>query len=221
MLAIIIPTLNSESRVRVVIASVDQDADRIVISDGMSDDQTLNDAARAGAAIALGSPGRGQQLKRGAKCVRDSDWMMFIHDDTSLPDNWKALVLEHIQTHPDKAAYFGFKFDHGSWRARLVERLVALRCWAWALPYGDQGLLISKDHYDSVGGYAPMSLFEDVDMVERIGRKRLRRMRGYISTSADKYERDGFFKRGWRNFKLLRRYKRGETIESLIRDYKQ
>ena len=39
-------------------------------------------------------------------------------------------------------------------RPRLLEQLVALRCAALRLPYGDQGLLIPKRLYDEIGAIA-------------------------------------------------------------------
>jgi hypothetical protein len=54
-----------------------------------------------------------------------------------------------------------------------LERLVALRCRIFALPYGDQGLLISRRLYQMLGGYRPMPLMKDIDLVRRIGRRRL------------------------------------------------
>jgi hypothetical protein len=58
-------------------------------------------------------------------------------------------------------------------RARVVEKVVALRCLVAVLPYGDQGLLISRRLYDELGGYGGQVLMEDVDLVRRIGRRRL------------------------------------------------
>ena len=67
------------------------------------------------------------------------------------------------------------------------------------LPYGDQGLLISRNFYDALGGYREMALMEDVDLVRRIGAGRLTLLRAEAVTSADKYRRDGFSRRAWRN----------------------
>ena len=58
-------------------------------------------------------------------------------------------------------------------QAALLERLVALRCALLRLPYGDQGLLIPGRLYDEVGGYRPLPLMEDVDLVRRLGRRRI------------------------------------------------
>ena len=73
---------------------------------------------------------------------------------------------------PLAAAAFRFALDDEGVRPRLLEQLVALRCAALRLPYGDQGLLIPKRLYDAVGGYRPLALMEDVDLVRRLGRRR-------------------------------------------------
>ena len=72
-----------------------------------------------------------------------------------------------------RAAVFTFALDDLSPAARRMERLVAWRSLRLGLPYGDQGLLISRGFYDAVGGFRPIELMEDVDIVRRIGRQRL------------------------------------------------
>ena len=47
-----------------------------------------------------------------------------------------------------------FALDDAAPAARRLERIVAWRCRALALPYGDQGLLIARALYDAVGGFA-------------------------------------------------------------------
>ena len=81
-------------------------------------------------------------------------------------------------------------------------------------------LLISKHLYESLGGYPDWPLFEDVSLVEKIGRLRIRALRGHITTSAEKYERDGYLRRGWKNLKLLRKYKKGVPVKELMESYK-
>jgi hypothetical protein len=50
---------------------------------------------------------------------------------------------------------------------------VALRTALFALPYGNQGLLIPKRLYQKIGGYRALAQMEDADIVRRIGRRRL------------------------------------------------
>ena len=219
MLAIVVPTLNVEDHLDALLAQVSPHAERVVISDGGSTDGTLQIAIRNGAVIAMGTPGRGQQLRRGATWAVEADWLLFLHADAQLSENWYAAVQSHIQHHPNKAGYFSLKFQSRAFAARSAEFFVRLRCRFWHLPYGDQGLLISKELYDAVGGYAEMALFEDVDLIQRLGPSRIRRMDAKVTTFARKHQQEGFFKRGFKNLRLLRRYNRGAPLDDLIRDY--
>ena len=96
-----------------------------------------------------------------------------------------------------------FALDDSSDQARRLERLVAWRCRRMALPYGDQGLLISRALYDQVGGFRPLPLMEDVDLVRRLGRARLRGLEVAAVTSAEKWRRDGWRRRSARNLACL------------------
>ena len=86
---------------------------------------------------------------------------------------------------------------------RRLERLVAWRCRALALPYGDQGLLISRALYEAAGGFRPLPLMEDVDLVRRLGRRRLAALPVRAVTSAERWRREGWRRRSARNLACL------------------
>lgn len=220
MICAIIPTLNSGQSLDALLRDISPNTERMVVGDGGSEDETLQTAAKSGAVIALGHKGRGVQLNRGARWAQDCTWLLFLHADSSLTGTWQKAIAAHIKNHPNRAGYFDFRFDSSNPSARLLEGLVRLRCTVFALPYGDQGLLISRDLYDQVGGYPDFPLFEDVALIRKLGKSRLRRLGIPLITSAAKYETDGFFRRGWRNFRLLRRYLKGETPETLAKTYR-
>jgi hypothetical protein len=90
-----------------------------------------------------------------------------------------------------------------------LEYWVRFRSSAFALPYGDQGLFISRTLYDEVGGFNDMSLMEDVDIVRRIGRNRLRVGSHELITSAEKYNKYGYLFRMIRNGFCLLLFKIG------------
>lgn len=219
MICAVIPTCDSEADLPGLLLQLRTSDMQIVVSDRGSDDKTLKIAARHKAVIAIGRAGRGHQLRRGARRGVDCEWLLFLHADSQLPGHWETLVTRHIKDHHSKAGYFDLSYDSPKFAARLVEILVKLRCAVFALPYGDQGLLISRALYEEVGGYGAVPLFEDVAIIRAIGRNRLRRLGGALITSADKYESDGFFRRGWRNLGLLRRYLKGESPDTLAKDY--
>ena len=88
-----------------------------------------------------------------------------------------------------------------------------------ALPYGDQGLLIARRLYDAVGGFAPLPLMEDVDLVRRLGRRRLVRIGARCVASARRYRRDGFVRRPLRNLLCLLLYFIGVPPARIVRLY--
>ena len=103
----------------------------------------------------------GQPARAGAAQAR-FPWLLFLHADTVLAPGWEreaSLFMERVDSgaRPVAAAAFRFALDDVGARPRLLERLVALRCAALRLPYGDQGLLIPKRLYDEIGGYRPLA----------------------------------------------------------------
>jgi hypothetical protein len=81
-----------------------------------------------------------------------------------LAPNWPERIRRFIDEGDEaRAASFRYRLDDRRMRARIVEKIVALRCLVAVLPYGDQGLLISRRLYDELGGYGNLVLMEDVD----------------------------------------------------------
>ena len=87
------------------------------------------------------------------------------------------------------------------------------------LPYGDQGLLIPRRLYDAIGGYKPLPLMEDVDLVRRLGRKRTVILRTAALTSAARYKRDGYGRRIIRNLTCLSLYYMRVPVPVIARLY--
>lgn len=223
MISVVIPTLNAERTLQRALASLVPAAieglvREVVVADGGSSDRTLELADDAGANIVRTEQGRGVQLAVGCATAK-GDWLLVLHADTELADGWEAAVADHIRSRPDKAGWFRFALDDRGLRPWLWEQGVRLRCALLALPYGDQGLLISKSLYEAVGGYRPLPLMEDVDLARRLGSKRLRRLDAKAVTSAERYRRHGYLGRSARNAVLLARYLAGADPERLARTY--
>ena len=166
----------------------------------------------------VGAEGKECALRAGAEAAR-GDWLLFLHADT-LPDRaWLAAIADHIDHHPNKSAYFILRLADRAWQARAIERTVALRSAALGLPYGDQGLLVPRALYEEVGGYRPLPLMEDVDLVRRIGRRRLIALEAEAWTSAERWRRDGWVRRSARNLACLGLYGLGVPPERIARLY--
>jgi len=224
MLAVIIPTLNAESCLPSLLPEL-KDV-RLVISDGGSTDETLAQGLSSGAVIARGRPGRGAQMVRGADLAGAADSVqayLFLHADCQLLPGWQKAVEAALET-PNTAWYFRYQPNGKGFGVMWLRFIVWLRGWAWKLPYGDQGLIIPREMYDAVGGYdSEKPLFEDVDIIDRIktkyGRRALQKLPIALNTDISDHLRQGVWTRGWRNYKLLKAYRRGESVTELLRRY--
>lgn len=216
MITVVIPTLNAEpglasAMTALVPAVVDGLVREVIVVDGGSTDRTLAIADHAGADIVrFGRGNRGGQLAEGAKRARHP-WLLFLHADTVLEDGWQREVATFIDRvdageRPPSAAAFRFALDDLGFKPRLLEAGVSLRCTLFRLPYGDQALLIPAQLYRQVGGYQPLALMEDVDIIRRLGRQRTVIFRTAAVTSAIRYKRDGYVRRTLKNWSCLTLY---------------
>ena len=223
-LSIIIPTLNAASDLPECLQALMPGLElglirEVIVSDGDSDDATPRIAGDTGATLVTGASGRGAQLAAGAKAAR-GDWLLFLHADTYLSPDWAERAAHHMERRAESAAAFTLRYRSDDRAARWLEARANRRARMFGLPYGDQGLLISRKLYDAVGGFADVPLMEDVMIARALGKKRLVLLSADARTSAEKYERDGWRKRAWSNAFLLTRFLLGAKPEILAKAYR-
>ena len=224
-LSVIVPALDAAASLPASLAALDEARragllHEVLVVDGGSSDATAEVAARAGARVLAGPRGRGQQLSVGAAAAA-ADWLLFLHADTVLGPGWAAaarVFMARPEAH-ERAAVFRLALDDPDPRARRIERLARWRARALGLPYGDQGLLISRAFYQGLGGFRPLALMEDVELVHRIGRARLVTLEAEALTSAARYRAGGWWLRPLRNLSLLGLYFLGAPPKLLKRLY--
>jgi rSAM/selenodomain-associated transferase 2 len=212
-LSVIIPALDAAKFLPATLAAIDG-AGEVIVVDGGSGDGTGQLASAAGARVVTAPRGRGSQIAAGI-AVASHPWLLLLHADTRLAPGWLSVVHED----PARAGYFRFALDSPDPRARRLERLVGWRCRVLGLPYGDQGLLIHRDLLTRVGGMRPLPLMEDVDLVRRLGRRRLVALPADAVTSAAKWERDGYLRRSARNLLCLSLWFAGVPLRLIQRIY--
>lgn len=202
-LSVIIPTLDAEAGLGEVIDRLNRGGTapgEIIVVDGGSADGTEDVARSRGVTVMSARRGRGTQMAAGAAAAK-GDWLLFLHADTVPGMAWRRPVAD-LMAGPEggrRAGVFRLRLDDPAPWARCVEWCARSRSLLLGLPYGDQGLLISADFYKSLGGFRPMVIMEDVDMVRRIGRRRLVTLDCDARTSAVRYRRAGYGVRVVRN----------------------
>ena len=224
-LSVVIPTLDAAGTLDRLLeelahARAEGLALEVVVADGGSADGTVFCAHRHGARVIAGPSGRGTQLAAGADAARGA-WLFFLHADTRPGLGWTEAARRFMAApeNTEHAAAFRIALDDPTPQARRIEALVAWRCRVFGLAYGDQGLLISRARYRALGGYAPVPVMEDVDLVRRIGRAHLILLDVPAVTSAARYRRDGWILRPLRNLLCLALYFLGVPPRALARLY--
>lgn len=220
-ISVVIPTLNAEDQLPHALSSLGAGLEaglirEVIFADGGSTDGTARLADAAGAELVKAEKGRGQQLAAGCAAAQ-GDWLLILHADTALDDGWAGAALDHL-SRPDRAGYFRLAFRANGVAPRVVSGWANWRSRYLGLPYGDQALLISRALYARVGGYQPIPLMEDVAIARSL-KGRLTQLDGVARTGADRYERDGWFRRGARNIGTLARYLSGADPDSLTARY--
>jgi rSAM/selenodomain-associated transferase 2 len=216
----IVPTLNAAASLPATLAALRGAVAEIIIADGGSTDGTPDIARACGAQVITAPRGRGPQLRAAAE-AGSQPWLLALHADTCPGPGWQDAVAGLI-VRPEaaqQAGYFRFALDDAAPEARRLEAMVAWRCQWLGLPYGDQGLLIGRDFYQALGGYEAIPVMEDVALIRRIGRKSLVALPADFITSAEKWQRDGWYARSARNLFCLSLWFAGVSPERIVRLY--
>ena len=224
-LSVVIPTLEEAGRLPLLLADLRRwpGCLEIIIVDGGSRDRTALTGHLAGATVLHAHPpGRGQQLCLGVE-HSGGDWLLVLHADSRIPASWTERVkaVMAMAGSARQAWCFDFRVDERRPMLRLLELAVMVRSGWLQRPYGDQGLLIHRQLYEAVGGYRPLSLMEDLDLIERLGKKTLiRSLDCPLVTSARRWDQKNVLAQAWRNAMLRRFWRRGATPEQLMKIYR-
>ncbi|MDP6380336.1 MAG: TIGR04283 family arsenosugar biosynthesis glycosyltransferase [Phycisphaerae bacterium] len=170
LISVVIPTLNEADHIAGAIASASGGRNvEIIVSDGGSDDGTVEAAQRAGARVVSSPRGRARQMNAGALAAR-GEMLLFLHADTRLPQ-WFDEHIRPILGRPGVVAgAFAFSIDSPRPALRVIERLANLRAKRAKMPYGDQAIFLRAEVFDKLGGFPDMPIMEDLELVRRLRR---------------------------------------------------
>ena len=222
LLSIVMPALNEAAGIEPTLQALQPLRTRgveLVLADGGSQDGTVERARPWVDAVIEGPPGRALQMNAGAGTAR-ADVLLFLHADTRLPPIADAQVLKAVS---DGARWgrFDVRIDGRPWMLVVVAALMNLRSRLSGIATGDQGIFVTREAFDAVGGFPIQPLMEDIEMSRRL--KRLGQpacLREKVCTSGRRWEQRGV----WRTILLMWRlrwcYWRGQPAAQLAAKYR-
>lgn len=221
-LGIVIPALDEEEALPPLLEDLAGLAidHRVLVVDGGSRDGTVATARTGGAEVMMSRCGRARQMNAGAAYLR-TRWLLFLHADSRLDDAALHAIGRHIQRDVPVAGHFGLAIAHEHVYYRMIEAGQRIRERLAGLVYGDQGLLIRRDHFASIGGYPDEPIMEDVILNRRLLEMgQLTALTGTLTTSSRRYEEEGRVSAWFRNARTITRFLSGTRPSLLARRYR-
>lgn len=194
-LSIIIPTLNEEHRLGEVLEHVRRGGKpEVIVADGGSTDRTCQVAESAAARVVISQRGRGTQLNLGAAAAT-GDALLFLHADTLPPPDYEQHIDDILARPGVCAGAFGLRIDAPQRALRLIEKTVNWRSRVLGLPYGDQGIFVTREAFEEVGGFPEIPVMEDFVFVRRLRRLgRIQIAPAAVLTSARRWSQRGVWR---------------------------
>lgn len=141
-------------------------------------------------------PGRANCLNTGAlNSSGDSLW--FLHADSRFNEMNISSLLDSIERYPGALLYFDLAFYNAPILMKLNEWGALFRCRILDTPFGDQGLYISKNIFNSLGGFPEYAAYGEDHLFVRNARRKhipVKPVKTSLYTSPRKYIENGWLK---------------------------
>ncbi len=139
--------------------------------------------------------GRAKQLNAGAKAAQRSI-LWFVHADSRISPPAIASLKRSLEKTENAIHFFNLVFlDDGPALIRINTAGAWIRSHVLGLPFGDQGLCVSKAIFQKLGGFDELAPYgEDHLFIWKARQKGVPLVctGGWLGTSARKYSRDGW-----------------------------
>jgi glycosyltransferase involved in cell wall biosynthesis len=147
----------------------------VIVADAGSRDGTAEVADIAGCRFMASSEPLGARLKAAAATTR-APWLMFLRAGCVPEPGWENAAERFVETsdrlEQGRAAVFRPPGIADLLRPGLAELFALMRVTLGGGAKPEQGLLIARRHYDTLGGH-PDGADAEAAMLRRIGRRRL------------------------------------------------
>ncbi len=176
MISVVIPTEGAEQPVVATLAALVPGAAAGLIRDVVLVDRTASSdiervADVAGCNFLKFEGSRAAALAAGAQQSR-SPWLLFLRPGAVLDSGWIDETTQFIQSVSLSGRQRAgvFRYARSPYENATVRDGVKSLARFISGPSPDQGLLIARDHYEQVGGYAPAAKRAEAKLLSKLGR---------------------------------------------------
>jgi len=219
---VIIPVLNEAAGLGQGLPALQPMRDaghEIILADGGSTDGSRESARDLADAVVEAPRGRASQMNAGARIAR-GNILLFLHADTRLPDAAATAITAGLAAADKCWGRFDVHISGASRWFPLIAFMINLRSRLSGIATGDQAIFVRRDVFESVGGFAPQPLMEDIDLCSKL--KRFSRplcLRSRVTTSGRRWEKHGVGRTITLMWWLRLRYFFGASPDGLARRY--
>lgn len=188
MLSVVIPTQNSEEGLARTLASLVPAAAEgivreVVVADAGSSDGTRIVADAAGCSLVDSGSGWLGRVTAGVHMARRAPWFLILAPNVHLESDWfrEAATFVDRSERAGRAdahvATFRIAYDEFGWRPRMAERVIGLSGALFGRPLREQGLIISRRHFEALTARIPDRFAGHGDLVGRLSRAAIHLLR--------------------------------------------
>lgn len=217
-ISVVIPTLNEASHIEKTLQSIiNQDGDyEFYVVDGGSNDNTVTIAKRYTTVI-NSQRGRAIQMNTGAKAC-NGDILLFLHADTLLPDNAFREIRKRMKDDAVAGGSFYIAFDADNFILKGISFITRFNFRLFH--FGDQGIFVRRDVFQTLCGYKEMPIMEDYDLYKRLkGKGKVILLRIPVISSARRFIKKGVMRQLLINKFVVLAYWAGIDIQTIKRFY--
>lgn len=218
-ISVVIPVLNEADRIRSLLSALRGLGDcEVIVVDGGSRDGTRDAALPLADRVIEAPAGRARQMNVGAGAA-SGGLLWFLHADTRPPAGALDAMRGAVCTGREWGR-FDLRLDGRHPAFRVIERFINWRSALSGIATGDQGIFVTREAFDAVGGYPDIALMEDVALSRALKRRRRpARIRLPVTSSSRRWEEHGILRTTWLMWRLRFAFWRGVDPERLADAY--